>query len=181
VEFEGNVTTSIGSNEAAIGGHATVAPIARNLVRQGGVEFEASPYQRIERSTSAPVERQKSACLAGCGSGHLRPFDDDDLNPAATEEIGGACADYAAAANHNAHVLPLRNKASVSLLSLISITFSIRTARSIGDFALLASAKYAILQRLAFGYSTAASTEITEVSAVPASVWVLGAAAIGPA
>ena len=51
----------------------------------------------------APVERQEAACLAGCRGGHLGPFHDNDIDPAATEEVGGAGADHAGAADHDAH------------------------------------------------------------------------------
>ena len=97
-EFGRRVTTSvtIADDEPTIGGHAAVAPIARNLVRQGGVKPETSPRQRIERRAGAPVERQKSASLARCRRGHLGPFDDDDVDPAASEEIRDAGADHAA-------------------------------------------------------------------------------------
>jgi hypothetical protein len=67
------------------------------------VKRKTSPHQRIERGAGAPVERQEAAGLAGCGSGHLGPFHDDDLDPAAAEEIGGAGADHTAAADHDAH------------------------------------------------------------------------------
>jgi hypothetical protein len=60
------VTTSVtlGNDETAIGGHAAIAPIARNLTGQGSVKPEAPLRQRIERSAGAPIERQKATCLA---------------------------------------------------------------------------------------------------------------------
>ena len=77
---------ALGNDETAIGGHAAVAPIARNLVGQGGVKSKTSPRERIERGAGAPVERQEAASLAGCRSGHLGPFHDDDVDPAATRK-----------------------------------------------------------------------------------------------
>ena len=105
IEFGRRMTTSvtIADDEPTIGGHALVAPIARNLVRQGGVKLETSARQRIERGAGAPVERQKSASLAGCRRGHLGPLDDDDVDPAASEEVRDAGSDHAAPANHDPH------------------------------------------------------------------------------
>jgi hypothetical protein len=104
-EFGRNVTTSItlGNDETAIGGHVAIAPIARNFVGQRGVECKTSPRQRIERGAGAPIERQKAACLAGRRGSDLSPFHDNNVDPAATEEVGGAGADHAAAADHDAH------------------------------------------------------------------------------
>ena len=78
------VTTSValGNDETAIGGHAAIAPIARNLVGQGGVKRETPPRQRIERGAGAPVEGQEAASLAGCRSGHLGSFHDGDVDTA---------------------------------------------------------------------------------------------------
>src|SRR5215831_19990083 len=59
--------------------------------------MQASTHQRLERRAGAPVKRQKSACLAGCRSSDLGPLDDKDVDPAATEELGRARADYASA------------------------------------------------------------------------------------
>ena len=76
---------TLGNDETAIGSHAAVAPIASNLVGEGGVQSKTSPRQCIERGAGAPVESQETACLAGCRSGHLGTFDHDDVDPAATE------------------------------------------------------------------------------------------------
>ena len=65
-----------------------------------------SARQGVERGAGAPLTRQKSARLAGCCRGDLGPLDDDDVDPAATKEVGRARADYASAADHNPHVLP---------------------------------------------------------------------------
>jgi len=91
-------------DETAVGCHSAKTPVARNLVGQDGMEVEASARQRIERGAGAPIKRQKSACLAGCCRGYLGPLDDDDVDPAATKEVGRARADYASAADHNPHV-----------------------------------------------------------------------------
>jgi hypothetical protein len=117
IELGRRVTTRItfGNDETAIGGHAAVAPLARNLVGQGGMKCKTSPRQRVERAAGAPVERQEAACLAGCRSGHLGPLHDDNVDAAAAEEIGGAGADHAAAANHDAHGFS-SNRCSIFLL-----------------------------------------------------------------
>jgi hypothetical protein len=94
---------TVGGDETAIGGHAAVAPIACDLASQTSVKRKTAPRQRIERGAGAPVERQEAAGLAGCGSGHLGPFHHRHVDPAAAEEIGGAGADHAAAADHDAH------------------------------------------------------------------------------
>lgn len=105
IQFGREVTTSVtfGNDETAVGGHPAVAPIARNLAGQRGVKCETSPRQRIERGAGAPVQRQKTACLAGRCRSHLGPFHDEDIDPAAAQEVGGAGADHAAAADHDAH------------------------------------------------------------------------------
>ena len=94
---------SFRNDETAIGGHAAVAPIACDLVGQSGVKCKTPPRQRIERGAGAPVERQEAACLAGCRSRHLGPLHDYHVDAAADEEIGGAGADHAAAADHDTH------------------------------------------------------------------------------
>jgi hypothetical protein len=81
------------SSSTDIGGRFSRHLIARYVVGQGGVKSKAPSRQRIERTAGAPVERQEAACLTGCRRGHLGPFHDDDVDPAATEEIGGAGAD----------------------------------------------------------------------------------------
>ena len=55
---------ALGNDETAIGSHAAIAPIARNLVGQGGVKREAPPRQCIKRGARAPVEGQEAARLA---------------------------------------------------------------------------------------------------------------------
>jgi hypothetical protein len=64
IEFGRYVATSVtlGNDEAAIGGHAAVAPIARNLMGQGVVKSEAPSRQRIEWTAGAPVERHEALC-----------------------------------------------------------------------------------------------------------------------
>ena len=57
------------------------------IIKQGGVKLEASARQLIERGAGAPVERQKSASLARCRRRHLGPLDDNDVDPAASEEV----------------------------------------------------------------------------------------------
>jgi hypothetical protein len=90
------------TNTAAIG-RAADFKTATNITGQDGVKPEAPPRERIERAASAPVEGQKAARLARCRSGNLRPFHDGDIDPALTEEVGGAGPDHAAAADHDPH------------------------------------------------------------------------------
>jgi hypothetical protein len=94
---------AIGNDETAIGSHPSIAPIAGNLVRQGGVEPEAPPGQPIEWAAGTPVESEKATRLAGSRCGDLRPFHDNDIDPATTEEIGGAGAHHTATTDHNTH------------------------------------------------------------------------------
>jgi hypothetical protein len=63
------------------------------------MKLEAPLRQLIERRAGAPVEGQKPAGLAGSRRGYLGPLHDDDLDPAATEEIRCTGADYTAAAD----------------------------------------------------------------------------------
>ncbi len=99
------MTTSviIGNNEPAVRGHALEGPISANLAGQGGMKLEAPPCHRIERSAGAPVKRQKAAGLAGRRGGHFRPLHHNDVDPAASEEVGGAGSDHAASANYDPH------------------------------------------------------------------------------
>jgi len=86
IELAGQVPVGValGNDEAAISSHAPVAPIASNLIGEGGVKIKASPRQSIERRAGAPVERQEAACLAGCRSSYAGAFDYNDLDPAAS-------------------------------------------------------------------------------------------------
>jgi hypothetical protein len=96
-------TVTFGSNKPAIGGQALVRPISGDLIGQGGMKLEASARQLIERGAGAPVERQESASLArGCCS-HLGPLHNNDIGPAASEEVGGAGPDHSAPTNHDPH------------------------------------------------------------------------------
>jgi len=97
---------TLGNHRSGIGRHAAIAPIARNFVGQRGVQRKTPPRQRIERAAGAPVERQEAAGLAGCRSGDLGPFDDDDVDAPATEEVGGTRADHTGTTDHDAHASP---------------------------------------------------------------------------
>jgi hypothetical protein len=57
------------------------------------VKDEAPPRQLIERSSGAPVERQKAARLAGGRTCDLVTLDDDRLCAASRGEIGNCGAD----------------------------------------------------------------------------------------
>jgi hypothetical protein len=94
---------ALGNDETAIGSHAAIAPIARNLVGQGGVKPEAPLRQCIKRGARAPVERQETSSVARGRSGQVGPFHDDDVDAPASEQIGGAGADRAAAADRDTH------------------------------------------------------------------------------
>src|SRR5688572_28275189 len=64
------------------------APISLEFFRQDGVEREATPCQRLERSTVTPIERQKSTRFAGGCASNSRPLHDYRPKPAASEEVG---------------------------------------------------------------------------------------------
>jgi hypothetical protein len=53
------------AGEAAVGGEATIAPIAANLFGEASVKREAPPGQCLERCSVAPVQRQKATRFAG--------------------------------------------------------------------------------------------------------------------
>src|SRR5580692_7491201 len=105
IEFGRHTTTSviIGDNEPAVRGHALVGPIGGNLAGQGGMKLEAPSCQRIEGSAGTPVKRQKAAGLAGRCGGHFGPLHHNDVDPAASEEVGGAGSDHPASANYDPH------------------------------------------------------------------------------
>src|SRR5262245_8291171 len=75
---------------SAVRGRSVIAPVV--LYRGGklGMEREAATRQGIELTAGAPIERQKTAGLAGSRAGNLRSFDDDDIDAAPREKIGGA-------------------------------------------------------------------------------------------
>lgn len=62
-----------------------------------------SARQLIEWSAGAPVERQKSASLARCRRRHLGPLDDNDVDPAPSEEVCDSGSNHAASANYDLH------------------------------------------------------------------------------
>ena len=103
-ELRGDVLApvALGSDEAAIRGYALIAPVAEFLV-QARMQREASPRKRIERTARAPVARQKAASLARCGRRHLDALDHSHIDAAARQVIRGACANHAAAADHDMH------------------------------------------------------------------------------
>jgi len=75
-----------------------------------GMEREAAARQSIERTTGAPVEGQKAARLAGSRASDPRSLDDDDIDAAPGQEIGGARSDHAAAANQDTHLASPRSR-----------------------------------------------------------------------
>jgi hypothetical protein len=91
------------SADSRVHGLAIGALIDSNLASQALVKFKAATRQRIERGAGTPVEDEQSARLAGCGGRHLGPFDDEDVDPAAREEVGGAGPDHATSANDDPH------------------------------------------------------------------------------
>ena len=108
IEFGGHVSplVTVGNDETAVRGHALIAPVAVDFPGQTCVQRKASPCERIERTARTPVERQKAAGLARGGRRHLGPFHDGHVDPAARQEIAGACANDATAADHDMHGLP---------------------------------------------------------------------------
>jgi hypothetical protein len=75
------------------------------------MKVKAPSRLHIEGSAGAPVERQETTGFAGGRRSHLGSLDDGDFDPAATEEKGGAGAEHAASANHNAHDFSRLNQA----------------------------------------------------------------------
>src|SRR5262249_27302316 len=98
----------LNAGEATVSGEATIAPIAANLFGEAGVKREAPPGQWREGSSVAPVQRQKATRFAGRRASQPCPFDDDGLDPAATQEISDRGADYAATAYKDPHSFTLR-------------------------------------------------------------------------
>src|SRR4029434_8404161 len=95
---------TVSSHETAVRVHSAIAPVVVNLSGKLGVQCKTAARQRIERTAGAPVEGEKAARLAGSGASDLRSFDDDDIDAAAGEEIGGASSDHAAATNQDTHL-----------------------------------------------------------------------------
>ena len=72
---------------------AAIAPIHTDLLRQARVQREAAARERLERRPVAPVERKKSARLAGGRTGDVRSLDDDGLRPTTAQEVRDRCPD----------------------------------------------------------------------------------------
>jgi hypothetical protein len=77
-----------------------IGPLARDL----GMQREAAARESIERTADAPIEREKPTRFAGRSASDVGSFDDSDIDAAPSQEIGGASADHAAAANRNTHL-----------------------------------------------------------------------------
>jgi len=56
----GAAMTCLGADETAIGGQGTVAPLAPDLLREFGVQCEASPCECFERGSVTPIQGQKA-------------------------------------------------------------------------------------------------------------------------
>jgi hypothetical protein len=67
------------------------------------VKREAPPGQWLERCSVTPVQRQKATRFAGRRASQPCPFDDDGLDPAATQEISGRGAGGPATAYKDPH------------------------------------------------------------------------------
>ena len=67
------------------------------------MQREAAPRQRVERTAGAPVEREETAGLARRCGGDFGALNDGHGDTAAAEEISGAGADHATAADHDVH------------------------------------------------------------------------------
>jgi len=82
-----------------------MTPIPLEFLREQRVQRETAPREGIEGAAGAPIEREEAARFArGCAC-HIRPLDDDNVDPAASQEIRGAGTDDTAAANHYPHAL----------------------------------------------------------------------------
>lgn len=96
---------TITSYETAVRIHSAIGPVVIYLTGKLGMQGEAAARQRIERATGAPIEGQKATRFAGSCASYLRSFNGSDIDAAPSQEIGGASANHAAAANHNTHLL----------------------------------------------------------------------------
>ena len=67
------------------------------------MQIKTAPCQRIERSASTPVARQKTPGLARGRSSHFGPLDDGDFYTSAAQKQCRTGPDHAAAANHDPH------------------------------------------------------------------------------
>ena len=79
------------------------AMLALAFVTPPALAVEQCRFIQAKPEREACYQRQEAAGLAGCRGGHPGAFHDDDVDAAAAEEIGGAGADHAAAADHDAH------------------------------------------------------------------------------
>jgi hypothetical protein len=61
----------------AISRQPPISPRIAEVGGKSGVKRETTPRQLIQRATLAPVERQKTARLAGCSAADLVALDDD--------------------------------------------------------------------------------------------------------
>jgi hypothetical protein len=96
---------TIANHETAVRIRSAIAPVVLYLPRKLGMQREAAARQRIERTTGAPIERQKATRFAGSCASCLGSFDDSDIDAAPSQEVGGARSNHAAAANQNTHLL----------------------------------------------------------------------------
>jgi hypothetical protein len=67
----------VGSGVAAVCRQAPISPRIAEVGGKSGMKREAAPCQSSQWATLAPVERQKSARLAGCRAADLVTLDDD--------------------------------------------------------------------------------------------------------
>src|SRR5262245_54938662 len=79
---------------SAVRGRSVIAPVVVYPGGEFGMEREAAAGQGIEWTAGAPIEREKAAGLAGSRASNLRSFDDDDIDAAPREKIGGAGSDH---------------------------------------------------------------------------------------
>src|SRR5262245_56073367 len=95
----------IANYDTAIRVHSAIAPVAVEFIGKTQVQGKATARKRIERTAGAPVERQESPRFTRSRASDLRSLDNDHLDAAASQEVGGASSNHAAAANHNAHLI----------------------------------------------------------------------------
>src|SRR5215469_2957205 len=89
--------------EPSIGIEPAIAPIARNLLRQLGMQCKAAPRQRRQRRALAPIAREKPTGFSGGGASNAGAFEHDGPYAAAAQEIGDRGADHPAPANQHIH------------------------------------------------------------------------------
>src|SRR5215469_737277 len=89
--------------EPSIGIEPAIAPIARNLLRQLGMQCKAAPRQRRHRRALAPIAREKPTGFSGGGASDAGAFEHDGPYASAAQKISYRGPDHPAPANQDIH------------------------------------------------------------------------------